>query len=286
MTDALWSGVEHRPFSLPGRGEIGALLIHGFAGSPAELRPLAERLVEAGIGTEGVLLPGFGPDIDRLGDVRASAWLETARAGWRDLGHRYRHRILIGFSLGGTLALHVAADDPPDRLVLLAPLWRMLGPAWPLGALLPAVRTFLPSVRPLARVDFRQPAIRDLVARASATIDLDDAGVQAALRDRIHLPLAVIDDLWRFAIGARRVARRVDCPTLVVQGASDRLVAAGDTRRLARAMRGRVELEIVDGDHLIVVPGSSAWPVVRERVAVFCLGRDDRRRVASGPTTV
>src|SRR3712207_8927637 len=33
-----------------------------------------------------------------------------------------------------------------SRLVLVSPLWRLLGSAWPLGALLPVVRHLMPSI--------------------------------------------------------------------------------------------------------------------------------------------
>jgi pimeloyl-ACP methyl ester carboxylesterase len=42
--------------------------------------------------------------------------------------------VLIGYSMTAALALRVAVRRPPDRLILVAPLWRLAGAAWPLGA--------------------------------------------------------------------------------------------------------------------------------------------------------
>ena len=47
MHDMFYADPEHQPFHYPG-GPARALLIHGFLGSPRELRPLAEELAAAG----------------------------------------------------------------------------------------------------------------------------------------------------------------------------------------------------------------------------------------------
>lgn len=52
---------EHRPFTL-GEGAGAALLIHGFPGTPAEVRPLAQALSERGWKVRAPLLPGFGTE--------------------------------------------------------------------------------------------------------------------------------------------------------------------------------------------------------------------------------
>ena len=86
MADApfnFYADAAHEPFRFPAAhpSEIGALLIHGFMGSPKELRPIGEHLAEAGINVHGILLPGFGTGISRLATVRRTEWLEAARPG-------------------------------------------------------------------------------------------------------------------------------------------------------------------------------------------------------------
>ena len=56
-----------------------ALLLHGFPGTPAELRPLGQALAFAGVRAQAPLLPGFGPAMQRLGDVGAREWLAARR---------------------------------------------------------------------------------------------------------------------------------------------------------------------------------------------------------------
>ena len=60
-----FQGDEHQPFHWNG-GQPAALLVHGFPGTPAEMRPLGTALHQAGWTVYGPLLPGFGPDIVTL----------------------------------------------------------------------------------------------------------------------------------------------------------------------------------------------------------------------------
>src|SRR5690242_15568558 len=120
----------HQPFDFSGDGTTGALLLHGFMGSPAELRPLGQSLAAAGIEAHGIALPGFGTDISRLGAVGMRDWIEAARIAWDELSAQCERRVLLGFSMGGALATHLAAvaKVKPDRLILLAPLSRLRDP--------------------------------------------------------------------------------------------------------------------------------------------------------------
>ena len=59
MSNVLYAHPDHREFNY-GDGPARALLIHGFLGSPRDMRPLAEALAAAGVATRGVLLPASG----------------------------------------------------------------------------------------------------------------------------------------------------------------------------------------------------------------------------------
>ncbi|MGV2435662.1 MAG UNVERIFIED_CONTAM: hypothetical protein LVT10_12975 [Anaerolineae bacterium] len=52
-----FQGQEHLPFTLEGSGKTAALLVHGFPGSAAEMRPIGDILHAQGITARGVLLP-------------------------------------------------------------------------------------------------------------------------------------------------------------------------------------------------------------------------------------
>jgi pimeloyl-ACP methyl ester carboxylesterase len=172
--------------------------------------------------------------------------------------------------MGGALALRLAAEWPPDRLVLVAPLWRLLGPAWPFGALLPLVQHLVPSIGLLDHGSaLDNPELRQFFARAAPDLDLDRPEVRAELRQHVRLPTAAIAQLWRLAIGSGAAARRVRVPTLILQGQADRVVRPNDTRALVGRLAGRVQLHELAAGHLLLDPTTSAWEHVRELVLSF-----------------
>jgi esterase/lipase len=115
-----FQGEEHRPFYWTG-GQPAALLIHGFPGTPAELRPLGQALHQAGWTVHGPLLPGFGPDLESLPRREASEWIEAIEQAVANLQSRHNPMILIGYSMGAALAVQAAASTatvakPPNEL--------------------------------------------------------------------------------------------------------------------------------------------------------------------------
>ena len=161
-------------------------------GTPHELRPLAEALAAAGVTARADLLPGFG-DAGRpqLRRVRAEDWLEAAKAAWLELTRDATHRTLVGFSMGGALALALAADPEvrPDALVLLAPYWRMADRR---AALLPVAHYVMPTFQPFGKLDFTNPETRLKFAEMAPEADLDDPAGATWLPGRHDRPHALV----------------------------------------------------------------------------------------------
>jgi len=264
-----FAGPEHHPFRFDA-GPDQALLIHGFMGTPRELRPLGEAVAAAGTTARGILLPGFGPDLARLRRVGAREWVAAAAAAWGETraaagGAR---AVMIGFSMGGAVALAVAAaaSRPPDRLVLLAPHWRFADRR---AVALPVMKYVIREFRPYAGADFDDPRVRHGFAQSHPGVDLDDPAVREQLRREAVLPTATLDELRKASAAGGRAARRVQTPTLVIQGRQDSTVLPGDTRRLVGRLAGPAELHEVEADHMLVVPDRPAWPEVRDLVVRF-----------------
>ena len=251
---AFFTGPEHAPFVFSG-GETGALLIHGFPGTPAEMRPLGERLGAAGIAAHGLLLPGFGPEIARLGEMRRDDWLSAAAAEWASVRAAHARAILIGYSMGGALALQLAAASPPVALILLSPFWQLGG--WQ-AQLLPVLKYIFPSIAPFQKADFTDPAVRQQVAAIAPGINLDDPETRQFFREQVRLPLGVLDEVRRLGREAFRAACEVIAPTLILQAAGDGTVAAQETRALAAEMPAATYRE-VPGNHDFVRLGPGAY---------------------------
>ena len=121
----LFPGDEHEPFELSGgpdpRGTV--VLVHGFPGTPVEMRALGEQLSTAGWRVRGMLLPGFGKQLTGLFQQRAGLWSEAIAAELRAARGRGGTVILAGFSMGAGLSIPAAVAARPDGLVLVAPFW-------------------------------------------------------------------------------------------------------------------------------------------------------------------
>lgn len=108
------------PFFWKGENNKGVLLIHGFTGSPSELRELGEELHRKGYTVEGLLLAGHGTDPYDLLDVKAEQWEEQVRQGVDHLRETCTQVTVIGLSMGGLLTLYAGAVTKADKLAVLS----------------------------------------------------------------------------------------------------------------------------------------------------------------------
>ncbi|CCQ97982.1 Carboxylesterase [[Clostridium] ultunense Esp] len=101
----------------------GCLLIHGFTGNPEEVKPLGEELVKNGYLIEIPVLAGHG-NREELKRVKWKEWVYTAEDALNRLYRLTPDVMIVGFSMGGMIAAHLATRYPVTRLVLLsAPLF-------------------------------------------------------------------------------------------------------------------------------------------------------------------
>ena len=97
----------------------GVLLLHGFGGSPGSMQPWADDLAARGYQVSVPLLPGHGTRWQDLADTTWRDWYEAARFALADLKARCDVVAVAGISMGGALALRLAAERPADVRVLL-----------------------------------------------------------------------------------------------------------------------------------------------------------------------
>lgn len=250
---SLYGHSRHQSFVL-GSSKRRALLLHGFPGTPAEVLPLAEFLVTLGFEVHGPLHPGLGMGIESLGKTRWSDWVAGAQTSWTQMQAGAESSVLIGFSMGGAVALNLSRAVNPQKLILIAPFWRLADPR---ALLLPVARYVLPQLKPFQNADFTTDVVRAQFARLEPTLNLDDPVVQRTLKDRVALPTSALVELQRLGQQAYSVAPHVNTPTLVVQGRQDTTVAPADTRRLALRLGGRVTLAELEAGHGLIEPSST-----------------------------
>lgn len=99
------------PFKL-GSGERGVLLIHGFCGTPPEMRGLGEHLAQSGFRVHGALLAGCGTTPEDLAATSWTDWIASAQTQLDDLRRECSQVFVAGQSMGGALSLILAARNP------------------------------------------------------------------------------------------------------------------------------------------------------------------------------
>jgi carboxylesterase len=260
-------GPEHAAFRLDG-GRPAALLVHGFLGTPAEMRGLAEALQGQGWTAEVPLLPGFGSDLATLTERRHTEWLDAVEAAARELmesGHS--PLLLVGYSMGAALALVAARTIRPAGLVMLAPFW--WAEKWWTQAVEFFVRPFVPvGFRPLRKADFGNPQLRQGISKFMPGVDLDDPEVQAAMRD-FRAPLGLIDQMRLLSRRVGVVAPEIESPVLIVQGERDGVVRTSQTRRLAAKLPHPPRYLEVNSEHDLIAPENPVWTEVKGTVVGF-----------------
>jgi carboxylesterase len=110
------------PISFPGKGnEKAVLLIHGFGATPFDLKPLAIALYKEGIAVYAPLLPGHGTSVRDFERSSEKDWVAASDKAFDELSRKYRKVYVVGFSMGGDIALDIAAKKKPAGVALLAP---------------------------------------------------------------------------------------------------------------------------------------------------------------------
>jgi carboxylesterase len=109
---------------LTGGRSVGVLVCHGFTGSPASMRPWAEHLADKGYAVELPRLPGHGSRWQDLNATTWEDWSSTVTTSFEKLRANHDAVAVVGLSMGGMLALRLAADraDEVACLVVVNPM--------------------------------------------------------------------------------------------------------------------------------------------------------------------
>lgn len=104
-------------------GPVGALVLHGFSGSPVSMRPWADHLVGAGLSVEMPRLPGHGTRWQDMTVTRWDDWYAEADRCLTLLTSSCEQVFVMGLSMGGSLTLRLAENrgDELSGIVLVNP---------------------------------------------------------------------------------------------------------------------------------------------------------------------
>jgi carboxylesterase len=238
------------------------LILHGFTGSPWDMRPLGEALAGQGYRVRCDRLPGHGTTPEAMETVRAEDWHRTAEQGLSSFEGPERV-FIVGFSMGALLAVNLAARFPERvrALALLAPAMDFVGPEMFL----------LRTLRMLPLLEKFHPTVwKD-------STDIGNDGIRTQAPILAGYPAARIRDLFRVQDEARSVMRKVTAPTLVMAAKKDHVVSVRGARELARGMVRAQPLRFVvlrQGFHILARDDDA--PLVFDEVASFFRAAGER----------
>lgn len=219
-----------------GEAPVAVLLLHGFTGSPWEVRPLGESLAARGVHVHAPRLPGHGTVPEAMLWAGRREWLAAAEAGLSTLDGA-RTVLVAGLSMGALLAMVLAARhrDRVKGLVLLAPVLKLYAKDARL-------------LRRLRRLPIPQVAPR-WIEKKTTDIELDEVRAESPILPRY--PLARAFDLFELQDEARAAIPRIQCPSLVIGAANDHVVDTPTAMELPKQLPFSRGVLLQRGFHII-----------------------------------
>ncbi|HHS14373.1 MAG TPA: alpha/beta fold hydrolase [bacterium] len=199
-------------------GETGCLLIHGFTGTPWVFRELGEWLNNNGLTVSAPLLPGHGTHPRDLIGVSWREWLDCCESEVERLEKRCRRILIIGHSMGGSIALILASRRPYAGVVSLS--------------------------APLQFHDIRMrliPLCRPFFTYWKKKSSRSGNGPEMAYD---CYPLPAVSQFMELMGETRRSLGRVVCPVLIMHSVLDRRVKAFNADKIYKGL-GTLEKRLV-----------------------------------------
>lgn len=194
------------PFSHDG-GPVGALVLHGFTGSPKSMRPWAEHLAGHGLTVRLPRLPGHGTTWQEMNLTRWPDWYAEAERAFDDLAGRCERVFVMGLSMGGSLSLRLA-ETRGDAVAGLVLVNSAVHTERKDRYLLPLLQRVVPSF----------PGISNDIAKP----DQDEGAYTKTPLKAAH---SMINGLWPTV---KADIAKVDQPLLLFRSATDHVVEASN----------------------------------------------------------
>lgn len=241
------------PF-FPG-SRIGALFVHGLAGTPRELQSVGKRLNKYGF---TVLCPLLAGHCATESELVATNWNDWALSVLTALEHMSEHMDVVfvgGLSAGAVLSLYLAERMPEKVRALALYSTTLRYDGWSI----PKLRFLLPLVLHLPYIGKRyrfeetfpygvknERLRRRIVAHMNSG-DSSEAGLSGT-------PGYSLRELWRMVAAVKKDLPTVTAPTLLVHARNDDIASLGNALDVRKSLGGESELMLLDDSyHLITV---------------------------------
>jgi carboxylesterase len=228
------------------RGHIGVLLSHGFTGSPASMKPWGEYLATQGYAVSVPRLPGHGTTWQEMNKTTWADWSGEIERAFEALSNQVDQVFVCGLSMGGGLALRLAADHP-DRVAGLVLVNPAVGSDRKDVKLLPVLKHVIPSMPGIAN-DIKKPGVQE--------------------HGYTKTPLRAADSMFKGYKTLRGDLGRVICPVLLFRSAEDHVVDQSSARIILGAVgSGDAREEILENSYHVATLDNDAQRIFDGSVA-------------------
>jgi carboxylesterase len=233
------------PFHAAGDA-TGVLVLHGFTGAPASVRPWGESLARQGFTVLVPLLPGHGTTWQDMNATRWTDWYAEAARSLDRLKAECDDVFVCGLSMGGCLALRLAEER---------------------GADVAGLALVNPSVIDTSRALLAVPVLKRLVGSVKGiTDDIKKPGTVEYGYDR--LPLRALDSLRALWKITRDDLAKVTAPLLVFRSAEDHVVKPLSTQIVMRGVSSTDAVErVLDDSYHVATLDNDAEAIFAETAA-------------------
>jgi carboxylesterase len=205
----------------PGGGPNGALVLHGFTGTPVSMRGIAEALADAGFAVSMPRLPGHGTAVEDMLLTGWDDWLSEAERALGELQRRCADGrvVVVGLSMGGSLTLVLAQAHPELAGIV-------------------CINT------PVSLPDGMDDLLQELAESGMEVIDGIGGDIADPDADELAYPGTPVRPLLSMVAAADAFSDRlgeIHQPVLVITSRQDHVVEPSNSDRIAASVAGPVE---------------------------------------------
>ncbi|MGJ9457323.1 alpha/beta hydrolase [Oceanobacillus sp. CF4.6] len=201
------------------RGQTGILISHGFMGTPQSVQYIGEKLANNGYSVLAPRLEGHGTHYYDLERCDYNEWFESLERGYHELKQHCTTILVMGQSMGGTLALWLAQKYKDVEGVIL------VNPA-----------LTLPSYAYL---------------REKTEPRFIDEGVPDIKAEDVHeityskIPISAIHQLQELMEQTPRILPEINCPVLGIKSTVDHVVPPENTDYILNHVGSEIKQRII-----------------------------------------
>jgi carboxylesterase len=233
------------PWSADGNN-IGILVLHGFSGSPASMKPWGQALAAEGWTVRVPRLPGHGTTWQDANLTTWHDWYGDSERNFLELKERCDKVFVMGLSVGGTISLRLA-EEHGDAITGIAVVNPAVQTTDPMRHLLPVLKYVVPS----------WPGVIN---------DINKPGQDEIGYDRLPVKAVVsLMDFWKIT---KADLPKVTQPLVVLHSAVDHLIDPSNSAYiLANVSSTDVEEVVLQDSFHVATLDYDAELIVRDSIA-------------------